>query len=387
MADEFIEIEIDYDPTTLQDRAMERLEDEWEDYTAEPGDLETVFIEAVTPIAAETVAGFRKVGRAIFRTFGTELADVPYASPEPAVASLTITVIPEGESGRGIGQAVLIEEGSQFSIDGWAFATTEDVTVPAGNTVAPGVEAVSLVETADANELQGDFVEPITALREVVSASLDAPTANGTDEETDTAYDSRLSRVLELQAQTLVTTRDFELWALITYPTIVARAVARHLGARQIEITLIGWDGLPIPDATKDSLEAQYDQYRLVNTTLSLVDANYSVIGVDYSVHPYPNVDNADLLARIDAALAEALSPALWGQPRYTSEAPYPVWFNDPIVRYNKMIDIIGDVEGTDYVEDLTLSGSTGAADANGNWVMPGNVALPQPGVMSGAIV
>jgi hypothetical protein len=48
-------------------------------------------------------------------------------------------------------------------------------------------------------------------------------------------------------------------------------------------------------------------------------------------------------------------------------------------VRKNKLIDLIGNVPGVDYVLDVTISGTLGTSQPNGDWQMPGPVALPNP--------
>jgi hypothetical protein len=49
-------------------------------------------------------------------------------------------------------------------------------------------------------------------------------------------------------------------------------------------------------------------------------------------------------------------------------------------VRKNKLIDLIGDATGVDYVIDLTITGSAGSVQTNGDWLMPGAVPVPKAG-------
>jgi hypothetical protein len=339
------------------------------------------------PQRADEVAA--DVPAAAFREYGTKLADEPYAEGLSATALLTLTVVAEGSPYRAVGQAITIDAGTEFLIDNASFALEDDVVVPAGSTVAPGVAATATDTGVAFNDLPGDTVSPMIASRELAAVSLDAPTSGGQDEESDAEYEDRLSRVLQLQAKTLVTLRDFELWALVRYPDSVGRAVARHLGARHVEVTLTDPIGETVPAPLKTDLADEYAQYRLANTTIDIVDATYTTVNVTYSVKLYPAADPTDAIARIDAALAAELSPDSWGSPKYTRDRPQPTWYNDPVVRKNKLIDLIGDVEGVDYVNDLTLSvpGGTPAPDAGGNLTMPGAVALPRPGTMTGTTV
>lgn len=116
-------------------------------------------------------------------------------------------------------------------------------------------------------------------------------------------------------------------------------------------------------------------------------DATVTTIGVTYAVHAYPGYDPADLIVRIDATLEDWLESVNWGRPREFGETITNRWLLENKVRRFKVLDLIGDVEGVDYVDTVTLSGSAGSADGSGNWDMPGTVALTTPGTMTGSTV
>ena len=57
-------------------------------------------------------------------------------------------------------------------------------------------------------------------------------------------------------------------------------------------------------------------------------------------------------------------------------------WVNENTVRLNKIVAIIGTIPGVAYVVANSVQINGAAAD----FVMPGTVALPQPGTMTGNV-
>jgi uncharacterized phage protein gp47/JayE len=235
-----------------------------------------------------------------------------------------------------------------------------------------------------ANDLAGDLVAPITALAFVADVTLDAPTGGGTERETDDDYQDRGSRELELGAKTLVTGRDYEIWAL-SRPGIGRAVATADVPARTIEVTVVDPAGDVVATADKTALAADYEANRLSNWIVTIADATYTPVSITYAVRPYPGFDTTDLVARIDAALQAYLSADGFGRQKTTGEttAATRTWLPDNVVRRNKLIDLIGDVDGVDYVDSLTITGAGG----DGNRTLPGTVALPTPGTMTGSVV
>jgi hypothetical protein len=136
----------------------------------------------------------------------------------------------------------------------------------------------------------------------------------------------------------------------------------------------------PTALSAKAELLAAYDGLRLSNWTRAVHDPDYDAVTVTTTVKAYPGYDAADLQARVVAALALALSPKAWGTPPFTEDSQHPRWSNDPVVRRNKMIQVVEAVPGVNYVVDLVIVGAAGVVDASGDLTMPGTVALPTSG-------
>jgi hypothetical protein len=372
MAGEFIKVDIVTDSQTLADEAVARLRDQWTDWDPNEGDLEVIQIETLAPMAQNAAEVAARVYPAIFRKYGTDLIGTPYQQGTAASTTTTWTLI-SNPSGR------TIQAGLSIEIDGFEFLVEDDVVVATGVLTAPAVAVVCSTPTAAANGLTGAVVAPISALDWVEDITVNTPTANGSDPEDDIAYQDRLSRELQLQSITLVTTRDFELLGLSHAG--VGRLVASNNGSRAVLVVGTDSVGEPLSATIKAWLVAKYAELRQVNTTVTVADATYTTVAITYTVKAYPGFDPVDLKARINSMLASWLSPAVWGKPKNFGDPGSPgAWQNETVVRLNKIIDLIGDVDGVNYVSALTINGV--AADL----ALAGTVALTRPGTLTGTI-
>jgi hypothetical protein len=370
MAERFIDVEITSDPQALADDAVALLMDRWPGWTPNDGDLEVVQIEALAPMAQNAAEVAGAVPSAIFRAYGTTLLNLPYQEGVAAAGLATFTLL------DNLGHT--IPAGTEIDVDGFAFQVVSDTIVPPGQTVAASVPILATETGVAFNGLTGVSVTPVTSLAFLESVVLVGTTANGIDAEDDAAYQDRLSRRLELQATTLVTTRDYEFLAI---DEGAGRAVALHNGEKAVALYVTDAAGEPMGAAWKAAMALTYEDYRLVNTIVTISDATYTTIGGTVTVKAYPGFDPTDLAARISAALADYLNPADWGKPtNFGDPGVGSGWYNETVVRSNKLIDLIGNVEGVDYVSSgPTITGSAGSASGT-NWTMPGTVALPRFG-------
>jgi hypothetical protein len=375
MADWFVALEFVTDATTMADDAVDRLQVLWPGWVPNPGDPEVIQIETIAPMVQDVGEAAVLVPPAIFRAYGTKLIGREYQAGQSAFTTLTFNLT-DTEGHR-------IPAATEVDIDGFSFTVDEDIFVPVGSDSATGVSASSSDQSSAANDLVGDSVSLITELSFVSDVVVETPTANGADAEDDEEYQNALSGDLKLQAKTLVTTADFEIWAL-SYPGI-GRALAVHTGDRAVDLTIVDENGANVPTALKDQLDADLDEWRLVNTVLTVNDPTRTTINVTYTVKALPGYDPGDLQLRINAMLTDLLSPANWGTPKAGELGSTPTWINEPIVRTNILIDRIADVEGVDYVDTISITGSAGSSVAAG-WQMAGTYALAQAGTLTGTI-
>lgn len=355
MADEYISLEMTVEETTITDEAIARLQDRWPTWEPNEADLEVVQLENVASMAAAVAETAASVPSTILQTLGLELFGVEPGLGSPAVGLLTITFIDT------VG-GYIVPAGSAFDVGGYAFETVNDVQSVPGNAVVADVSIQATEEGTEFNDIPAGPVDPISPLTVITAATLQAATTGGADPDEDEEYMARLLRELRLNGRCLTTLRNYEEFAL-SYED-VGRALALNNGPRAVAVFLLGSDGAVVSSARKAALLTEFDSAREVNTATTLFDPAFGVIDVSYAVVAYPGFDAADLIVRCNAKLAEMLDPLFWGRPKFIGDIQTELWINDTVVRRNKMIDALGDVEGVNYVYSLILSGVNEAGGA-----------------------
>jgi hypothetical protein len=341
------------DASSLAGDALLRLQDRWDGWEPNDGDLEVVQIETIAPMVADAIAVASEVPDAIFRAYGTQLIGEPYQVGVAATGSATFTAL--DSTGYDSVDAV------QIAVGGQSFITDGPVVVPAGETsVTQPVTA--LVEGVAANDL-GGLATPISAVSWVDTITV-STTSGGVDPEDDDAYQDRLNDFLKLQSTTLVTARDFELMAM-NDPRI-GRAKATFDNARKVIVTITDPNGEAITDAAvKTDLAALFGDYRQVNTLYSIVDPLYTTIDVVYKVVALPDYEPADVSTRAHDAVVSWLSPANWGVPASlgTAEDSQGSWLDsETVVRYSELLRVLS-VDGVRYVDTTVTRLNGGTAD------------------------
>lgn len=374
MAESFIDVPFTSDAATLREQAKQRLRDQWENWTDNDADLENVQIEAIAPMAQNATETAAQVPRAVFSSI-VQLHGVVPIPGTPATTTVTFIFTDAAVN--------TVPAGFEVQIDGVAFTTDDDAT---GTGSVAGVHVTASVVGEIGNDLPGDVVAPGGGLSFLSDITVDAPTADGTDPETEDDHRDRGSRALELQAKTLVTARDYEVEATDT-PGVGRAAAISDPATRTMIVYAADDNGATLSAGKKTELLDNYAERRLSNWTVSIGDPTHTPVHVDYAVTTEPGFDRDEVRGRIDERLAEVLDPSVFGRPRgFGDSGPSRGWVVDTKVRQNKLIAELGELPGVDRVDDLTITGDAGSSDAAGNWTLPGTAPLPQPGTFTGTV-
>src|SRR5579884_883392 len=160
----------------------------WKSYS---GELDDWIGRAVAGQAATLTELASDVATTIYRFFGANILGIqPYPA---AVATGTITATVQDAVGYTIPAftPMSFADGNGNLQD---FETIADSIVPAGQTTLDGIAVQAITAGTSGNGCSGSA--PVAPLTFITALTLDAPTANGTDAESDTDYLNRLAVTL-----------------------------------------------------------------------------------------------------------------------------------------------------------------------------------------------
>lgn len=175
-----------------------------------PMPLEYVQAQSLAALLSDVSQTGVVVPDAIVRAFGTKLFGVPYLTGTNAQAVVQITAVDT--------QGHTLPAGTDIDLAGGTvgFTTTQDLTVPAGQST--GQVIVTATQVGTASNGAGSPAELVSLVDWVSSATVVTPSSGGVDPESDTDYQTRLSATLQLQAPRPITAQDFATMALSFAP-------------------------------------------------------------------------------------------------------------------------------------------------------------------------
>jgi Baseplate J-like protein len=366
---DYVDLQVVTDANQLADDAIAYLQTIWPDWEPNEGDQESIMVEALAPMAANAANVASQMPPEALYALGTNLYNLPPYLATAAVTTVTFTA--QDNAGYDI------PAGSEINIDGYAFATSADVSIPGSAPAVTGVQVVCETAGADANGLTGVVTAPISTPIQITGITVEAATADGADDEDPNAYLSRFSRAVRLRAKTLVTPTDYEIEA--TEQPNIGRAHADvNATTKTMTVTVTALDGTAAASADKTALLADLSTYRCSNWTVAVANPTYTAVSVTWAATALPGYDHTDLQSRINSQLAGVLSPTGYGQLWGGSTGSD--WWNEPTIAINQIIALIGGVQGVQVCTSVHLNGSTS------DLVMSGTVPLPTPGTISGTV-
>jgi uncharacterized phage protein gp47/JayE len=341
----------------------------------------------VTQVLLNMVANGQDIASAtalsIFRYFGQTVIGL---QPVDAVAATTATTwTMQDDAGYTIpaGTQVAFATAGDNLVP---FVTTDEVTVAPGNVSTPvGAVNIIAVDSGIANNNLGPAgLQLLDSLAYVTDLTAVSATGGGLDAESDETYIGRLIEYLQLMTPTPILAGDFALLARNIAGVTRATAIDNYNPAdgttdneRMVGVSLIDAAGQPVSAAIKTAVSDYLESLRETNFTINIFDPTYTAIDVDFTFTAFPGFDPALVQSAAVDAVTAYLSPGNWGtDPTDQSGA---TWNNETIVRLSEINALLNSVDGLRFVDTLTINGAV----ANVNLV--GEVALPQPGVITGA--
>lgn len=351
----YIVVPLKRDPVEAEEQFDGVMQAAYPSWSPEGMDFTTEFRSAVSVLYADVAELATRMGEEVFRYYGRGVAALPPTEETLAFGTATFTaqdasgpyVVPEGLEFTGrspLGEAL-------------AFRTIAEAIVPNGaTTVSVAIEAT--LEGADYNGVTGagEFSEYVDYLTAVV---FDAPTSGGEDREGDEPFLDRLGDELEIQSARPIKPWHFEVLAR-RFGAHRATAIngldpiANTTGnAATMTVAMVDEAGQALPGGDMTSIAAQLQEMREVGWSVFAIGPTFRTIGVAYAATSYPDADPATVKIAADAAVADYLNAATYGQREDTGESRE--WLNEPTVRFLEIAERLQRVEGLRFVDSVLI--------------------------------
>ncbi|MDP9024090.1 MAG: baseplate J/gp47 family protein [Candidatus Eremiobacteraeota bacterium] len=137
-------------------------------------------------------------------------------------------------------------------------------------------------------------------------------------------------------------------------------------------------NGNALSAASMDALSTWLQGFREGGFIASVQPPSTSLVYVTVAVHPLPGYVAATVATAVQNALLTYLNTASWGAPP-SGPGPSNTWLNSGsgfnVVRYNKLLTIVGKTLGVDYVSSLTF-GLSASPGGSADITLPGPAPL-----------
>jgi Baseplate J-like protein len=178
-------------------------------YVPSPASLEYIDAQGTAAMGSDVAQVGVVVPSAIVRALGTKLFGVPYLTGSSAMAVVQVTA-------QDTDGPYTVVAGTDLLLNGTAFVTIADLTIPNGSTTGNVIVAATLSGTTS-----NGFGNPASFVSQIdwVSAvSAVTSSSGGIDPESDNDYQDRLIQELRLQAPRPITAADYATMALSFQP-------------------------------------------------------------------------------------------------------------------------------------------------------------------------
>lgn len=307
----------------------------------------------------------------------------PVAGTRAILPAVTLTAqLPPSAGTAPFSRAVTVPARFTIAVDGKAFVVPKQVTkVAAFTAVAEGdftgywrgtisvdFEAYDVGDEWNTGA-PGDDGAIQTASAIIIAAELTAPAAGGEGAETLDAFLGRFTAWLATLKPGGVRASDIAAFAATVPGVQRALTLDRYNPAdpgtpaeRTVTVVPVTSTGADLDELTAARLAEALENIREVGFVFHLLDPTRTPVSVDVTVVPSTGTEPGTVLAAVQAAIARALSPSVWG----TVDGDPSTWMERPSIRTLDIAIIAAGVPGVASIGSIELNGGTADVSLTG---------------------
>jgi uncharacterized phage protein gp47/JayE len=345
---------LDKDPEDIYEAGKLVLQSRNPEWVPEETNVEVMLMQAMSMLVAEAIYSLNQLPKIQVQAQLALLGVERNAGTPPTVNVEFETV---GSAGLVIPAdtvvVLVLETGDVFN-----FETDSELIIPEDSTTGT-VSATSIEYGSEANGVPtGTTLDLLNDTVDIYAVTTASDVANGQDAESDDVWLERGLQRLQRLTETLVVPQHFINFSLEN-PNVARCTVIDAYeppsgtpGSDGGHICVVVYGiGAPLSTEQKEELQEAIEEVAAANLIIHIIDPTVVEIDVVVEVVKFPEYENAVVEANITAALNDYLSPQTWPWAQY--------------LRYNELIALISNVEGVDYVSNLsTPSGDVDLGDS-----------------------
>ena len=333
------------EPEDIYNAALVTLQSRIPDWQPSASNIEVMLMEALAIEVSETIFNLNRLPESMMRVL-LSLYGVARDPGSPPTATVEFTMQDDDGYTVPAGTEVAVALGNDEFV---LLYTDIELVVPALYTT--GTVTVTGTEyTSSANGIaSGTDVELVDSIIGVDSAQLTTDITGGTDIETLEEWTARGVQRLQRLSDALVVPRHFTQAALEDANVYRATTMDNYdpddpggPGTNPGHVTVVAYGEFGnLAAEDKTTLQAALEQRANANLIIHVIDPTITAVDVTATVSVNTLYVEATVLTAVEDALTAYLSPLSW------------VW--SETVRINELITVIADVEGVNYVSEVTL--------------------------------
>jgi hypothetical protein len=273
-----------------------------------------------------------------------------------------------------------------------SFVTVGDVQVSAGATVTDtgGVVLIAVVPGSDSSNVgtAAGEIQLVDILPFVDHVVQETVSIGGVDAELDDDYLNRLSQELTTISPRPIIPTDFSILArsvegVQRATTIDGYNTADSTTGNQRMVTVVSLDesGVAVSGTIKTAVQAYLESLREINFVVNVTDPTSTAVDVTTNVLIVKGFSSNDVQFRVQEAIDDFLSPAMWGVDPSDDPNDPVSWNNTTKVTYLSLASAIQAVSGVALVLSLTI-GLSGGGQTAADHTLTGVAPIPHPGTI-----